>query len=160
MKSMRDASALITEILRITHLELFHTACEAMENIWKDSRLTDLINQWGNPFNALSIIAHRRCPSHRDTKSRVPYYDILTSIGDFEHVALNLTSLGVEITLRPGGVVVMCGHIVSHEAKECDGDRVCYAWYMRGSVHAHMEARPASWMTQEVYREFVKNPAV
>ena len=103
-----------------------------------------MINQWGNPFNALSIIAHWRCPSHRDTKSRVPYYDILTSIGDFKHVALNLTSLEVEITLRPGGVVVMCGHIVSHEAKECERDRVCYAWYMRGSVHAHMEARPAS----------------
>ena len=29
---------------------------------------------------------------------------------------------------------------------------------MRGSVHAHMEAFPASWMTQEVYKDFIKDP--
>ena len=158
MEAMRDASALITGILRVTHPELFHTGCEVMKIIRRKSDLEELINQWGNPFNALSVIAHRSCPPHRDTKSRTPYYDILTSVGDFKTVDIAFTSLGATVPLHPGDVIAMCGHLVSHEAKECDGDRVCYAWYMRGSVHAHMEAFPASWMTQEVYKDFIKDP--
>lgn len=158
METMGDASALISGILRITHPELFHTACKVMEEIKNTHKCSDIIDQWGTPFNALSIVVNRSCPPHRDTKSRTPYYDILASFGDFSSVRINLKTFGMTAILRPGGMVVMSGHVVLHEAEECDGDRVCYAWYMRGSVHSQMEGPPTSWMAQEVYREFVESP--
>lgn len=155
---MADMSAVVTGVLRVIHPDLFHTGFYVMRKLRKKQKFTEVIGQWANPFNAISLIANRSCPPHRDTKSRIPYYDILASFGDFTSVDFHLRSVGAKAVLKPGGMVALCGHVVMHEAKECEGDRICYAWYMRGSVHAHMSAPPASWMTQDVYSQFVGHP--
>ena len=159
MDAMADMSAVVTGVLRIIHPELFHSGYYVMRKLQKKPRFTNVIGRWANPFNAISVVANRACPSHRDTKSRMPYYDILASFGNFPTFDFHLRSVGAKAVLKPGGMVALCGHMVMHEAKECDGDRICYAWYMRGSVHAHMHAHPASWMAQDVYSEFVGHPS-
>lgn len=158
LSAMEETQALVTGILRIMHPELYHTSCEAMERIRKDSRFRDSIDNWGSPFTAMSIIVNRHCEVHRDGKSRNPYFDILASVGDFDVVDFLLDSVGLVVKVQPGGVVGLCGHILSHGAGRCDGNRVCHAWYMRSSVHGCMEVDPASWMNQSIYRNFVSDP--
>lgn len=155
---MADTSAIITGVLRIIHPELFHTGCEVISCLQNKYGFTDILNRWATPFNAMSIITHRESPPHRDIMSCISYYDILGNYGAFDTVEFSLPSLSAMASMRPGGLIAICGQVVRHGVEKCTGDRVCYAWYMRGSIHAHMEARPASWMTQDVYRAFVNDP--
>lgn len=155
---MEETQALVTGLLRIMHPQLYHNACTAMDKIRLDPRLRPHVDRWGSPFNAMSIIVNRHCDVHRDGKSRNPYLDILASVGDFTQVDFLLDSIGICVKLRPGGVVGLCGHILSHGAMKCDGNRICHAWYMRGSVHGCMEVDPGTWMNQVVYKDFVADP--
>ena len=155
---MAEVHGIMSGILRIMHPECYHTACEAMDKIRTCPKFADLINQWGCPFNALSIIINRFCGAHRDNKSRMEYFDILASFGDFKNFVFHMESVGVQANLKPGGVVGLCGNIIVHEANECAGNRVCYAWYMRRTVQMSMEVRPAGFMNQQIYKDFVKDP--
>lgn len=120
--------------------------------------LKEYVDDWGSPFSAMSFINNRITPAHRDSKSRKPYFDILSSIGSFNQAVLEFEGLGFDVVMRPGAVVGLLGSIVRHAVSDWGaGDRVCMAWYMRSSLHAYTDARPASWMSQEHYREYVAN---
>ena len=158
LQAFSNSHALVTGILRIMHPELYHTSCEVMAELQKLPEQKDIVGCWGCPYNALSIIVNRSCPPHIDTKSRAPYFNIISSFGHFDTAFVRLPSIGGIVHLKPGGFVGLCGHVVYHEVLPCDDDRICYAWYMRRSVHADMEARPATWMSQDVYAQFVHDP--
>ena len=52
--------------------------------------------------------------------------------------SLNLKLLGLRISLKygPGMVVGISGMVFNHEVPEVEGDRVCYAYFMKDNVHA------------------------
>ena len=158
ISKIEEVHGLLSGILRIMHPQQYHASMKAMQRILTSPKHTEIIDRWGCPFNALSIIVNRRCRPHRDTKSRISYFDLLGSFGNFTDFQFHMKSIGVTVNVQSGGMIGLCGHLILHEASECVGDRVCYAWYMRGSVHSAMEVAPASWMNQQVYRDFVPDP--
>ena len=81
--------------------------------------------------------------------------DILTSIGDFRNTYFFLESLGFGMELTPGSVVALCSMTLLHEVNRGEGDRVCLAWYMRGKVHASLDASPGRWTNWDEYKPYV-----
>lgn len=155
---MSDTTAIVTGMLRIMHPNLYRAGCEAMAHLFQaQPQLRNIIGRWGNPFTAVSIISNRRTPPHRDTKSLMEYFDILTSVGTFTSAVMELDGIGIQIQITPGTVIGLCGWVLRHAVAKCGKDRVFYGWYMREAVHASQGVRPASWMTQEVYGDFIEN---
>ena len=52
----------------------------------------------------------------------------------------------------PGTVVGLSGMILEHEVSDFEGERVCYAYFMRDSVHEWAKVRPGTWMNTEYYK--------
>lgn len=156
--AMSDTSAIVTGILRIMHPDLYRAGCEAMAQLLTNQpELFDLIQRWGTPFTAVSVISNRITVPHRDTKSLMEYFDILTSVGPFTFTLMEFDGIGIQVKIIPGTIIGLCGWVLRHAVPKCREDRVIYAWYMRGAVHASQDVRPASWMTQEVYGKFMSS---
>ena len=126
------------------HPELYYTRVEVINKLRQIPHVQEILDLWGCPYNALSIIVNCACPPHVDTKSQNPYFDLISSFDHFDIAFVRLPSIGGIVYLKPGGFVGLCGHVVYHEVLPCDDDRICYAWYMQRSVHANIEARPAT----------------
>ena len=152
-------SALITGILRIIHPEMYLAGYDAMKKVaHKFPDFAHDIDQWGHPFTAISAISNRQTPVHQDTKSRIPYYDILSSFSPFPDSRLEYTHHGIKAYMKPGGFAAFCGFVMPHKAMDCAGDRLCCAWYMRRSIHAAINAMPAPWMDQKTYFDCLVKP--
>lgn len=155
---MSETSAIVTGMLRIMHPDEYRAGCDAMAQLLaKQADLRAIINRWGTPFSAVTILSNRSTPAHRDVRSLMEYLDILTSVGTFTEALMELDGIGIQLRITPGTVVGLCGWVLRHAVKPCGGDRIFYGWYMRSAVHASQNVRPASWVTQEVYGKFVED---
>jgi hypothetical protein len=61
---------------------------------------------------------------------------------------MELPGVGLKLSYGPGSVLGMAGKVIRHGVSDCQGDRVCLAYYMRDKVHERMETEAASWMKQ------------
>ncbi|KAG2351373.1 hypothetical protein BDR07DRAFT_1319906 [Suillus spraguei] len=107
----------------------------AMANDMHLHQISDKLGKWSSVFCALSIISNRETPFHRDSLSRMQWFDVLTSVGRYCHARMSLPSLQIELKYDPGVMVGMSGRAVRHGVHKVDGDRICWAWYMRDNVH-------------------------
>ena len=156
LANMEDTHVLISGILRIIQPELYNTGMDVIQKIMaKDPSKTTFLESWGNPFSAASVISNQEMESHWDSHSRYEYMDILTSVGSFRNMYVNFEGLGFGMELTPGCLVALCGMTLLHEVSWEKGDWVCFAWYMRGKVHASLDASPASWMKWDEYKSYV-----
>lgn len=106
-------------------------------------------------MTALSIICNRETPYHRDTQSRMQWYDLLTSVGPYTIAPLYLSPFRFRINNPPGSMSAFSGMAMRHGVRKCARARISLAWYMRESVRAGEFVEPAGWMSQTVYRELI-----
>jgi len=59
---------------------------------------------------------------------------------------LNLPTVGLQLPYPSGTVVGLCGKILRHGVPECEGERICVAYYMRDKVHERMGVEAAPWI--------------
>jgi hypothetical protein len=104
-----------------------------------------VIYHWASVFNALSIISNRESPFHRDPLLRLQWFDILTSTGTYENATVSLPSLGIEMKYAPGVMLGILGKFVRHGVHRVQGTRICWAWYMRESVHRYTHTPRGEW---------------
>jgi hypothetical protein len=104
-----------------------------------------VIYHWASVFNALSIISNRESPFHRDPLSRLQWFDILTSTGTYENATVSLPNLGIEMKYAPGVMLGISGKLVRHGVHRVEGARICWAWYMRESVHRYTQTPRGEW---------------
>ena len=103
---------------------------------------------WTTPFSGYGLISNCNTPLHRDNNSQGPWYDCLTTIGDYEIGGrLVLKNLGLELDYASGTMVFLLGKLVRHGVSNINGNRVCIAQYMRDNVHERMRVRSADWPT-------------
>ena len=156
LATMLDTHALVSGVLRIIQPKLYDTGKDAIVKITQaDADKRPVFDLWGNPFSAGSVISNRGTKSHRDKGSRFEYMDILTSVGEFEEWYMHLESLGIGMELVPRSLVALCGATLLHQVDPGEGDRVCFAWYMRNSVLASYDITAAPWMNVDTYERFV-----
>jgi hypothetical protein len=98
-------------------------------------QMPEKLREWASVFCALSVISNRETPLHRDALSRMQWFDILTSVGRYSDARMSLPSIEIDLRYDPGVMVGMSGRAVRHGVHKVDGDRICWAWYMRDNVH-------------------------
>lgn len=150
-----DAGAIISGILRIMHPDQYRMQWEIQKALHRDSRFTAILDVWPSIFAAISPIANRQTPLHRDGKGHYNWYDILVSVGDYTTAHLCLEPLGFQVRNQSGTVVGFSGKGIRHGVAEADGPRFCHVFYLRADVQAYCQIRPAACMSQEVFRSWV-----
>lgn len=60
--------------------------------------------------------------------------------------------VGAEFDYDPGTVVVVGGRMLVHEVTMHEGERICYAYYMRSSLFEYTQQMAPMWMTEATYQ--------
>lgn len=105
----------------------------SIENI-ATKTLGDVRSIWPCPFTAFSVISNRETELHRDGKGFSPFYDIITTIGDYTDGRLEIPGIGLRFRYDPGTIVGLCGKVLSHGVGEVEGDRICVVQYFHRKV--------------------------
>lgn len=145
---MYETSAFFSAILSIMHPDLYDSGRTTMLRLTKQTDLHPALVLWPSVFNAVTVLSNRSTPYHRDSKSRAPWYDMLATIGQYKGAIMDLPSIRLKLAYGPGSVIAMGGKVIRHGVSDCQGDRVCLAYYMRDTVHERMETEAAQWMKQ------------
>ncbi|KAG2365340.1 hypothetical protein BDR07DRAFT_1246032, partial [Suillus spraguei] len=141
LSSIARPAVIASAALRVMHPRQYWEGLTNMVSLGplaKDFHLhqiSEKLGKWSSVFSALSIISNRETPFHRDSLSRMQWFDVLTSVGRYSHARMTLSSLQIELNYDPGVMVGMSGRAVRHGVHKVDGDRICWAWYMRDNVH-------------------------
>lgn len=117
--------------------------------------------EWQSVYTGISVVSNRVTPSHRDSKGRSEWYDLLANYCDEDEAAgstprLLIKDLGLDLRYSSGSVVGFCGSVLEHEVQSWGaGDRVCQAHFMRKSVQEHLEVAQAGWVEQNTYFQYL-----
>lgn len=156
MHLARDAFALMSGILAIIHPNQYDMARLVKDHLLKTStKCAPALKQWSSVYTAVTMIANRQSPAHRDTGSRTEWYDMLTSVGKFEEAPLSLGPIGILISNPPGTVSAFSGMAFSHSVQEIDHPRLSIALYLRENMQDFAGCDPAGWMTQMHYEQLI-----
>lgn len=151
----RDAWALLSGILCIAHPKQYEMGLNIHAKMKARGRCRDAIGRWPSAQTAISIISNRATPFHRDEKSRMQWYDLLTSIGTYTKAPLYLSPLNMRFDNTPGSVCLFSGMAIRHGVRKCGGSRIAIASYLRDDVREGEKIAPADWMTQMVYFPYI-----
>jgi hypothetical protein len=155
LKETSESFALMGAVLSIVHPELYEIGREVLKKVVNHPEMVkdgedvlEVLRLWTTPFSGYGFISNCITPLHRDNNSQGPWYDCLTTIGEYENGArLKLRNLGLELDYASGAMVFLLGRLVRHGTSEVNGNRVCIAQYMRDNVHERMRVRSADWPT-------------
>ena len=104
----------------------------------KGDDIKSILRMWTSVFNAVSVIANRETPYHRDYQSRPDWYNLLVTVGKYKEARLSFPGLAMELQYNPGTAVGFAGKIIWHEVARFQGERLCLAYYMRDKIHERL----------------------
>ncbi|PCH34514.1 hypothetical protein WOLCODRAFT_78460 [Wolfiporia cocos MD-104 SS10] len=143
---LHDIQAILSGMMMVVmHPDLHVAGRECMRQLAQNEELKNTLQRWASIFNGAQIISNWVTPAHHDLKSRMQWYDLLASIGSYHNASLELHGANISIKDGPGTVISLCGTAVRHSLMKYEGDRLCYAYFMRDSVHASMHVEAAGW---------------
>jgi len=153
LDAISESNAICSAILAVIHPKLYDAGLQAIQRLrgTPDVNRQDVLRHWASVFSGVSVISNRRSPPHRDSGSRFNWYDLLVTLGTYRSLHLNLPGLGISLEYGPGTVVGISGMVLDHEVPEVEGDRVCYAYFMKDNVHAWAEVPGRDWMDIKHY---------
>jgi len=134
--AMAETNLLIRGAVGLIHPATFETGISCIkaigrnDKICKRENLEELMKMWTSPCTAASVINNRDTPLHRDNGATYGSMDFLTSVGGFDFGSFTVPSLGYKFIFISGTVIGLLGRVVPHAA-QVDGERLCYAQYLR-----------------------------
>ena len=136
LRQDKDSLALLGAVLALIHPQLAVRGFSILRGIQNGEIINDATNSlrqervlWPSPFNAFSIISNRSTQLHRDGKGFAPFYDVLTTIGEYTEGWFNVPGIGLRFQYNPGTMIGICGKVLAHEVAEVDADRICIVQY-------------------------------
>ena len=156
LDEISTSNMISSTILAVIHPELYSAGRESLVRLREDSEferndVDRVLSRWTSAFSGVSIISNRITPLHRDGSSRNHWYDLLITLGRYQNCNLELPGLGISLDYRPGTAVGLSGMVVQHSVPKCEGDRVCYAYFMRDTVHEWARVSGKEWMKTKYY---------
>ena len=156
-RDIQEFSQLCGGLLAIVHPNLFRECIDSYDRFREDPatyiRVPEVFDRalegWANPFSGLALISNRATPTHRDNSSRDHWYDVLTTLGRYENLVLSVPETGLTFSYDPGTMVALSGRALEHMVPEANGERVCFAYFVRDKVHAHAGSLGGDWPTAE-----------
>lgn len=139
--------------ISLIHPDLYKMGLSMLRQLRQLETTKDLARAWQSVYTGIAIICNRMTPSHRDSKGRAEWYDLLLNYsGTGGNPRLLLKDLGMDLEYSSGTIVAFCGSILEHEVQSWGiGDRVCYAHFMRESVRKHLDVPAAGWVNESLY---------
>ncbi len=158
MADTKDSQDTLNKILALVHPQLYQDGLAALEGLQAQATSKDIASQWSSVYSGISVIANRLTKAHCDNNAKPSWYDLLVALGSYASTRLRLAELGLELEYTPGTVVPLCGNVFTHEVGDWgDGDRLCYAQFMREAVIDRFQQGTSTWMTQGYYQEEVSD---
>lgn len=153
---MRRTNALYSAMLRIMHPEQYEASQRLSAELRKQLNLRAVLSRWGAlPFNAVTFVSNRESPYHRDSKTALRLFDIMTSVGSYSNAPMHLPGLGIVVQNYPGTVIALSGRTFQHGVPAFDGDRICYAMYVREALYERKSIRLPPLPQEDMYKEFM-----
>jgi hypothetical protein len=149
----KDVEKFLNLTLSLAHPDLFKCGLRMLNKLRHLETTKEIAQEWQSVYTGISVISNRRTPPHRDTKGRPEWFDTLLSYSKPEsRPRLLIEDLGLDLEYSSGTVVLLCGSVLKHEVKSWgDGDRVCYAHFLREDVRERLGVRPAGWVDRGRY---------
>ncbi|KDQ56933.1 hypothetical protein JAAARDRAFT_194130 [Jaapia argillacea MUCL 33604] len=141
------STAIVNAILRVIHPRLYAYGRRGREALLADG----MDMNWLSIYTGAAVISNRETPVHRDTQCWVGWYDLLVSAGPYRYAEMVLPSIGIRTPDLPGTLSALSGHTLPHGVSEADGERVCYAFFMRHKVSQRLGLRLAEPMMADHY---------
>ena len=154
LDAISQSNSILSAILAVIHPQLHGSGQETMNRLRQhaDIQPQDVLRRWTSAFNGVSVIYNRVTPPHRDGNTRKQWYDLLVTLGRYRDCNLELPGIGCSLEYGPGTVVGLLGSTLEHAVAHFEGERVCYAYFMRDSVHEWARVPGHSWMDKDYYR--------
>lgn len=139
--------------MAVIHPDLYDIGRETLKRLRNVPEILgqDVLSRWTSAFNGVAVISQRITPAHRDLSSMPHWYDMLVALGQYKNCDLEFPGLKLSLEYGPGTVVGLSGMVLEHEVANFKGNRVCYAYFMKDSVHEWAKARPGTWMNTKHY---------
>jgi hypothetical protein len=152
---LSDSNTILSAILAVMHPDLYERGRETFKRFrgTPGIKRQDVLSRWTSVFNGVSVISNRTTPAHRDGSSLPEWYDLLVTVGNYENCHMELPGIGVSLEYGPGTMLGFSGMTLEHEVTSFKGDRVCYAYFMRDTIHEWAKVPPALWMKTEYYHK-------
>ena len=153
LDSISESNAILSAILAVIHPQLYDAGWSTTKRLRDTPEIDaqDLLNRWASVFSGVSVIPNRDTPPHRDGNSRFHWYDMLATLGSYRDCNFEMPGLGISLKYGPGTVVGILGNVIEHGVPSFEGDRVCYAYFMRNNVHEWARVPASEWMKTNYY---------
>jgi hypothetical protein len=153
LDAISESNAILSAILAVIHPKLYDAGWETAKRLRDTPEIDpqDVLSQWASVFSGVAVISNRSTPPHRDRSSRCHWYDILATVGRYRNCNLELPGLGISLEYGPGTVVGISGNVLEHAVPSFEGDRACYAYFMRNNVHEWANVPASDWMYTKYY---------
>ena len=153
LDAISESNAIISAILAVIHPNLYDAGWETTKRLRGTPEIgpQDVLSRWASVFSGVAIISNRSTAPHRDGSSRCHWYDILVTLGSYRNCNLELPGLGISLEYGPGMVVGLSENVLEHAVPSFEGDRVCYAYFMRNNVHEWADIPGSVWMYTKYY---------
>jgi|ERR1700728_3234898 hypothetical protein len=153
IREIEEVEKIMNLTLSLIHPKLFETGLGMLRRLRERESTKDIASKWQSVCSGIAIVCNRLTPAHRDSKGRPEWYDTLLNYsGTGGKPLLSINDIGLNLEYSSGTVVGFCGSVFEHEVKSWgDGDRVCYAHYMRENVRERLNVPAAGWVTTEMY---------
>jgi len=139
--------------LSLTNPGLYRMGLSMLRKLRNGEETKAVAKTWQSVYSGISIVSNRISPPHRDSKGRPEWFDTLVNFSAAgTNPRLLLEDLGLDLEYASGTLVSFCGTILKHEVRSWgNGDRICYAHFMRESVRRRLDVPPAGWVYRKTY---------
>lgn len=150
---LSESNSILCAILAVIHPGLYGAGRETLNRLRKAPGIErqDVLSRWTSVFNGVCLICNRDTPAHRDGNSAPHWYDLLVTLGEYNNCSLELPGVGISLKYDPGTVVGLSGMALEHKVASFEGQRVCYAYFMRDNVHEWAGVPWGTWMNTSYY---------
>jgi hypothetical protein len=137
LATISESNAIMSAILAVIHPKLYDAGWETINCLMKTPEVCpqNVLSQWASVFSSISIISNYMTPLHWDNGSRAHWYDVLVALESYQNYNLELLGLSISLEYSSGTVVGLLGMVLEHGVPMVEGDRVCYAYFMKDNVH-------------------------
>lgn len=153
LKMSNEVEKFLNLTLSLIHPDLFEMGLKMLQILQELEDTEHIANQWQSVYTGIQVICNRITPPHRDSKGRPEWYDILANYSEVGALPrLVIEDIGLDLEYGSGTVVGFCGSIFQHGVDSWgDGDRICYAHFMRESVRKRLKVPAAGWVKRSNY---------
>ena len=154
MSSTVEPIRILNDLAALIHPDLHRAGMSALEKLHTNPDTAVLAKEWTSLFTGIAVVSNRCTKKHRDRKSKLNWYDLLVSLGTHNSAKFCMPELGLKMLYKPGTVVALSGSVFLHEVRDWgDGDRLCYAFFMRAKVLEQLGEDSQEWGNRSIYEE-------